>query len=126
MNGTRPELRFIVSALATWRVAHLLASEDGPADAVVRVRARLGESWTGNLMDCFACISIWVAAPLGFYAAERTRDRIPTWLGVAGAALLLEAARAAAEQNGETDVVTNGKEDGLGVLWREAIGAPAN
>jgi hypothetical protein len=126
VNRTRAELRFIVSALATWRIAHLLAAEDGPGDAVVRVRARLGESWAGSLMDCFACLSVWVAAPFGFYAAGGKRDRIPTWLGLAGAALLLESARAAAERRGETEVVTSGKEDGLGLLWREASGAPTS
>jgi len=31
-------LRFGVAALATWRVTHLLAREDGPAAAIARVR----------------------------------------------------------------------------------------
>jgi hypothetical protein len=35
-------LRFALASLATWRVTHLLAEEDGPWDAVVRARARLG------------------------------------------------------------------------------------
>jgi hypothetical protein len=48
--------RFGLAALATWRVTHLLAEEDGPADAVVRRRASAGDGWVGELMDCFYCL----------------------------------------------------------------------
>jgi hypothetical protein len=52
----------VFGALATWRVTHLLAKEDGPANLVIRLRARLGDGFAGKLMDCFNCLSIWVAA----------------------------------------------------------------
>ena len=55
-------LRFGVVALATWRVTHLLANEDGPGDAIGRIREKLGKSQLVRLMDCFHCTSIWVAA----------------------------------------------------------------
>jgi hypothetical protein len=58
-----PAGRFVLAALATWRVTHLLVEEDGPADIVVRLRRRAGASLAGNLMDCFYCMSVWVAAP---------------------------------------------------------------
>jgi hypothetical protein len=32
-------LKFVLAVLATWRVTHLLASEDGPADIIVRYRS---------------------------------------------------------------------------------------
>ena len=32
--------RLAVAALATWRLTHLLASEDGPGAVVARLRAR--------------------------------------------------------------------------------------
>ncbi len=82
--------RFGLAVLATWRVTHLLAREDGPGDAVVRVRARLGPGWAGELMDCFQCLSLWVAAPLTVFAAPRRRETVPTWLALSGAACLLE------------------------------------
>jgi hypothetical protein len=82
--------RFALAALATWRVTHLLAEEDGPADAVVRLRARLGASPLGELMDCFACVSIWVAAPASRYVVRSRRDAIPVVLALSGAACLLE------------------------------------
>jgi hypothetical protein len=40
--------RFGLAVLATWRVTHLLASEDGPADLVVRFRAWLGHGLAGR------------------------------------------------------------------------------
>jgi hypothetical protein len=94
VTGPEPDtglaLRFALGALATWRVTHLIAEEDGPADAVVRLRARLGSSQLGRLMDCFACTSIWVAAPVTLAVARRPREGPLTWLALSGAACLLE------------------------------------
>ena len=82
--------RFALGSLATWRVVHLLAEEDGPGDIVVRARARLGSSVAGELMDCFSCISIWVAAPFSLAVARRRREVPLTWLALSGAACLLD------------------------------------
>jgi hypothetical protein len=101
-------IRYAVAALATWRVTHLLASEDGPGDVIVRARAKLGESRAGELMDCFQCLSLWVAAPLALSAARRPREAVPLWLGLSGAACLLER-------------LGGGEEHA--VLWPEASGA---
>src|SRR4051812_5684389 len=101
-----PGLRFGIAALATWRVTHLLAEEDGPADVVVRARERLGDSPAGALMDCFQCLSLWVAAPF----AARAPHRTAWWLGLSGAACLLER-------------VTGHEEEGDGLLWRAPGGA---
>ncbi|HEY3628594.1 MAG TPA: DUF1360 domain-containing protein [Terracidiphilus sp.] len=86
----KPLLRFGVAALATWRVTHLLVNEDGPADAIVRLRARLGESQFGALMDCFHCASVWVAIPFAFFAARKPADRLAAWLALSGAACLIQ------------------------------------
>jgi hypothetical protein len=79
-------------SLAVWRVTHLLAEEDGPADAVLQVRARLGEGPIGELMDCFFCLSFWVAAPASRAGARRPREVPVAWLALSGAACLLERA----------------------------------
>jgi len=84
--------RFAVASLAAWRVTHLLAEEDGPGDVVLRLRRRAGTSELGSLMDCFGCVSFWVAAPLSPLVASRRRDVPLVWLAISGAACLLERA----------------------------------
>ena len=83
-------LRFGLAALATWRVTHLLVNEDGPADAIVRVREKLGDSQLGALMDCFYCASMWVALPFAFFAAKKPADRAVAWLALSGAACVID------------------------------------
>jgi hypothetical protein len=86
--------RFALASLATWRVTHLLADEDGPADVVVRLRAHLGDGPLGGLMDCFQCLSVWVAAPLSVGLTRKRRPDPVAWLALSGAACLLEQATA--------------------------------
>lgn len=95
-------IRFAAGALATWRVTHLLVEEDGPADIVVRIRARVGEGLVGQALDCFYCLSIWTAAPVAAAVSRRPRERLLTWLALSGAACLLEQATA---EKGEPDVL---------------------
>jgi len=83
-------LRFALAALATWRVTHLLANEDGPADLVFHLRRRLGDSPVGGLMDCFNCLSFWVAAPAAVFVTTRPVVWAVSWLALSGAACLLE------------------------------------
>jgi len=111
-----PATRFGVAALATWRVTHLLAAEDGPADVVVRVRARLGSSMVGELMDCFACTSVWVAMPLTAAVTRRRRDAPLVWLALSGAACLLERATAGPDAT----VPAPNPEGEAHVLWQQA------
>jgi len=82
--------RFLLAALATWRITHLLANEDGPADLIARFRARLGSGLAGKLMDCFQCVSFWVATPIAFFVCEKLLDLLLTWLALSGAVCLLE------------------------------------
>ena len=79
---------FLLTVLATWRVTHLLASEDGPADLIVRFRALLGDSLAGKLMDCFYCLSVWISIPFAFFVANGVLDRLVVWLALSGAASL--------------------------------------
>ncbi len=82
--------RFVIAALAAWRVTHLLAEEDGPADLIARLRARLGTGLFGKLMDCFECLSIWVAIPFAFFVAQSWLERLVAMLAISGVACLLE------------------------------------
>ena len=89
-----PELgwwvRFVLAVLATWRVTHLLANEDGPADLVVRFRARLGHGLAGSLMDCFHCLSLWISAAAALFVSRQPLAWLFTWLALSGAACLLQ------------------------------------
>ncbi|CAN5746352.1 hypothetical protein BH11PSE8_BH11PSE8_21020 [soil metagenome] len=86
--------RLALGILAAWRLTHLLAYEDGPADAVARVRALLGSGVWGRMVDCFQCLSLWVAAPIALWitdgATVNVIDTALTLLAVSGAACLLE------------------------------------
>jgi hypothetical protein len=82
--------RLVLAVLATWRVTHLLASEDGPADLIVRFRALLGRTIVGKLMDCFNCLSLWVAALGALFVSRRPLEWLFCWLALSGGACLLE------------------------------------
>jgi hypothetical protein len=41
-------------------------------------------------MDCFQCLSFWVAAPLAFWLASEPLDLAVAWLALSGAACLME------------------------------------
>jgi len=98
-----PATRFTLAALATWRVTHLLAEEDGPGDLVLHLRRRVGESSLGELMDCFYCLSIWTAVPLSVAVTRRARELPLVWLGLSGAACLLERATGVHEEVADGD-----------------------
>lgn len=99
MDGPRADsaIGFGVSALAVWRVTHLLAEEDGPAGVVAAARSRLGSGLLGQLADCFGCLSVWVAAPAAVRGAHSRADFLVRWWALSGAAFLLERATARAD-----------------------------
>ena len=84
--------RFLLAALATWRLTHLLAEEDGPGDLIVKIREGLGDSFFGRLMDCFYCLSLWIAALVAVLLVKQWLEWPLLWLALSGAACLLERA----------------------------------
>jgi len=117
MESLNPWLRFVLGLLATWRVTHLLANEDGPADVIVRVRVWLGERWIGKLMDCFTCLSLWIAAPLALFVSRRPVEWFFSWLALSGAACLLERLREEPVVIEPVSKLDEGETDH--VLWKE-------
>lgn len=105
MTGVAFWTKFVLAVLATWRVTHLLASVDGPADLMARFRARLGRGLAGKLMDCFNCLSFWIAAPAALFASRKALDWLFTWLAVSDT-MDSEAQREAVckDQKGYTEV----------------------
>jgi hypothetical protein len=111
---------FVLVSLAVWRVTHLLAEEDGPGDVVVRLRARLGDSIAGRAMDCFFCLSLWIAAPFAVLLAGDVLTWGLTWLALSGAACLLQrvtelhrSTESHSQQGSEPNVVLRSKAAGL-------------
>ncbi len=111
--------RIVLASLATWRLAHLVAEEDGPANVIARARARAGTSQLGELMDCFYCLSLWAALPFALAAAPRRRDVPLTWLALSGAACLLERTTSIPEK-GAWNVLWEAPPSGSGSAAAEA------
>lgn len=83
-------VHFVLASLATWRLTHLLAKEDGPADIFFRLRQWVGSDFFGQVLDCFYCLSLWVAAPISVIITATITNFVLTWLALSGAACLLE------------------------------------
>ena len=82
MNESLFSIHFVLAILAAWRITHLLANEDGPADLIVKLRATLGDSFTGKLMDCFNCLSLWIAAPAALFVTHAPLLWLFVWLEI--------------------------------------------
>jgi hypothetical protein len=109
-ESASPWFAFILAVLATWRLSHLLASEDGPGDVVFHLRRYLATSFFGRLMDCFGCVSLWVAGPLAFFVTPRPVELLVVWLALSGGAMLLERLRP------EPAIVQQGPDQSDGLL----------
>lgn len=84
------EMQFLLCTLAVWRLTHLFVAEDGPWDLIFLLRKKLGNSIAGKAMDCFYCLSIWMAIPFAMLISLDWTARIICWLSLSGAACLLE------------------------------------
>jgi len=81
---------FGITCLAVWRITHLLAKEDGPWDMIFKLRKQVGQGFWGSLLDCFYCLSIWVALPFAWGEGSTVKEKLLWWLALSGAACLLE------------------------------------
>jgi hypothetical protein len=80
----------VLGTLGVWRITHLLSAEDGPGEILVRLRRALGDGFWGHLLDCFYCLSLWVALPVALLLASGRRERLLAWLAFSAGAILLE------------------------------------
>jgi hypothetical protein len=90
VHHASPWFLLTLCVLATWRLSHLVASEDGPFDLIVRLRARAGDGMLGKLMDCPYCLSLWIAAPAALLLTTRFPEWCVAWLAISGGSSLLE------------------------------------
>lgn len=82
--------RFTLGAIATWRITHLFIVEDGPWEILARLRRIAATGALRGLLDCFYCLSIWVAIPFAVFLGHSTSDRFLLWPALSGGAILLE------------------------------------
>jgi hypothetical protein len=80
---------FVICTLAVWRVSHLFSQEDGPFDLVFKFRKLFGQGFFGKLLDCFYCLSIWVAIPFACVLTHDWLTGVIVWLGLSGGACVL-------------------------------------
>jgi hypothetical protein len=80
----------ILGSLTVWRITYFLQAENGPWDIVIRLRQFVGEGFWGKLLDCFYCLSVWIAAPIGYVVGQSWLERILLWPSFSAAAILLE------------------------------------
>lgn len=82
-------IKFLFAVLASWRICHLLSEEDGPWDMIFKIRKQLGQGFFGSLLDCFYCLSIWVAIPFAIWMSDNLKDGIVSWLAISGGACII-------------------------------------
>ncbi len=105
----------LLGALSVWRVTHLLNAEDGPWDLVFRLRRLAGTGFWAGLLDCFYCLSLWIAAPLACVIGESWIERALLWPTLSAVAILLE--RLSPEKPAEPYFTEDQEE--CNVLWQE-------
>lgn len=82
--------RLIIAVLVVWRITHLLQGEDGPWNLIVRLRRWAGQGFWGDLLDCFYCLSLWVALPAAVLTGQGWRHWLVLWPALSGGAIILE------------------------------------
>ena len=83
---------FALCALAVWRVARLASRENGPLGLIARMRAALGSSILGRLMDNFYCLSFLLALPTALWISSSRIGFLIQWLALSAVASVLELA----------------------------------
>jgi hypothetical protein len=80
-----------LAALATWRFTRLLVVEQGPWNAIGRLRSGLSGTILGEALDCFYCSSLLVSIPMAAVLGRTFLDYFLLWPALSAAAILLES-----------------------------------
>ena len=89
----------LLGILTAWRITHLLAVESGPVDVIGKARRLAGTGLFGELVSCFYCLSVWIAAPLAYLLADNWKHRLLLWPALSAGAILLERVTSAGQQS---------------------------
>ena len=80
---------FILAVLVVYRLAYLVAEDEGPFSIMAKMRAHVDPqrlTWLGRGIRCPMCVSFWLSFIAAFFL---TGAFVGNWLGIAGAVLLL-------------------------------------
>jgi hypothetical protein len=103
--------RFVLCALAIWRVAHLLAWSNGPMHLIERMRASLGSSTIGRLMDNFYSWSFLLSLPPAIWMSSSRMVFFVQWLALSVVVCLLEWATQGTQRRLSATSVSNARLD---------------
>jgi hypothetical protein len=78
---------FILATLAVWRCTHLIASEDGPFGLIAWIRGKAGQGFWGTLLDCFYCLSVWIALPFAVVMGVSLWQKFLLWPALSASAI---------------------------------------
>ena len=85
-------MRFTLSALAVYRIAFLVAREDGPWGLFRRLRVAAKDSMAGRLVACVNCLSVWISLPLACFVGSSWVEAVVAWWALSGAVVLMDRA----------------------------------
>ena len=84
---------------------------------MVRLRRAAGDGFWASLLDCFYCLSLWVAVPFAALLGEGWSERLMLWPALSGGAIVLERLTAKIEHR--ATVCVTGNEESDNVLRQE-------
>jgi hypothetical protein len=82
--------KYLIIVIVVWRLTHLISSEDGPFDLIIRIRKTIGNTFFGRLMDCFYCLSLWIGLLCAYFVSRSWQEIVVLTLYYSGASILLE------------------------------------
>jgi hypothetical protein len=80
----------LLGVLVVWRITHLLHAEDGPWNLLAWARHALGRGGLAGVLDCFYCLSLWVALPAAWILGSDLEHRLLLWPALSAGAILIE------------------------------------
>lgn len=89
---SRP-LLLLIAALATYRLARMVAWEEGPGAVFTRLRGRIDPdqaTWIGRGLNCPLCVGFWIALPITLLLVPFDWSVLFVWWAVAGAQAVLQ------------------------------------
>lgn len=80
----------ILGALCVWRLTYLLHAEDGPWRVFARLRRGSARTFMAGPMNCFFCLSLWIAIPFAVVIGVDAGERLLLWPALSAAAILMD------------------------------------